>query len=806
MFRNYLTVTLRNLKKNKWFSLINIIGLTIGITASLVIYLYVDQELRFDDFHENSDRIYRITRSSENAGGMEYESSIPYPLIQALHQDFNDFESATQVHMDDEPLAIVNGNKFVLDQVVFADSNFFDVFSFKVISGNPKVALSQPNFAFITEKAGNLLFGESDPVGQKVEIRNKLEVEIAGVVANPPANSHIQYDMLISYPSFNSDYFGLDISTWTMSGEGYAYVLTDPNADFNNIKADFKGVFDKYFTEVQRANRKFYLQPLAEVHFDKKWNSNAANIKSLLALGVIGAFILIIGCVNFINLTTALSVKKSKEVGVRKTLGAGRVQLIGQYLADTFIVTLFSGLISIAIAERILPLFNQYFDKQLTFNILQDFHVVLFVLALILVVTIAAGLYPSLVLSGFNPVKALKNNVHSQNQSSLFLRKGLIIIQFFISQVLIIATVVVASQMSYFIEKPLGFDKEAIVSVDIDDNSEAMLERLRNQLLANDLIKDVSFSLGTPMSDNTFETSYYLSSRGRDSKLETQIKPADYYYKDTYGIKLVSGRWFTPSEDKLARQIFEGKEEGSKIPYILNETAVKKLGFSDPEEVIGQMITTGLGDFTAPIIGVVEDFHTNSLHSEIGAVIITKFPQFYYTAGIKINTDNTKAALAHIKKVHQNLYPKNLFGYDFLDDDVRSFYEEEQRTFNLFKIFSGISIFISCLGLLGLISFIVNQRSKEVGVRKVLGANISSIIILFSKDFLTLVLVAFVISAPVAWYVMEMWLNDFAYRIDMKIWFFIVAILISAIITLITIGYQSFRAAIENPVKALRSE
>lgn len=806
MFRNYLTVTLRNLKKNKWFSLINIVGLTIGITASLVIYLYIDQELSFDDFHENSERIYRITRSNENAGGMEYESSIPYPLIQSLHQDFDDFESATQVHLDDEPLAVVNGEKFVLDQIVFADSNFFDVFSFEVISGNPKVALSQPNFALITEETARLLFGESDPVGQKVGVRNRIEVEIAGVLADPPANSHIQYDMLISYPSFDSEYFGLDINTWTMSAEGYAYVLTMPNADLSKIKAGFQNVLDKYFTEVQRSNRKFYLQPLAEVHFDKKWNRNAANTSSLLALGVIGAFILIIGCVNFINLTTALSVKKSKEVGVRKTLGAGRAQLIGQYLADTFIVTLFSGLISIALAERILPLFNQYFDKQLTFNILQDFHVVLFVLALIVVVTISAGLYPSLVLSAFNPVKALKNNVHSQNQSSLFLRKGLIIVQFFISQMLIIATVVVASQMSYFTEKPLGFDKEAIVSVDIDDNSEAMLERLRNQLLANDLIKDVSFSLGTPMSDNTFETSYYLSSKGRDAKLETQIKPADYYYKETYGIKLLYGRWFTPAEDKLARQIFEGKEDGSKIPYILNETAVKKLGFSDPEEAIGQMITTGLGDFTAPIIGVVEDFHTNSFHNEIGAVILTKFPQFYYTAGIKINTDNTQAALAHIKTVHQNLFPKNLFGYDFLDDDVRAFYEEEQRTFNLFKIFSGISIFISCLGLLGLISFIVNQRTKEVGVRKVLGANISSIVMLFSKDFLALVLMAFVISAPVAWYVMEMWLNDFAYRIDMQIWFFIVAILISAVITLITIGYQSFRAAIENPVKALRSE
>ncbi|MTI21403.1 FtsX-like permease family protein [Fulvivirga sp. RKSG066] len=806
MIKNFLNITLRNLRKNKWFSLINIIGLTIGITSSLVIYLYINQEVSFDDFHEGGDRIFRVTRSTQDADGLDYNASVPYPMIGALHTDLNHIESATQIHNDYNPLITFDNEKFILDRVVFADSNFFDVFSFKTVSGNPKEALGQPNLALITASTANLLFNDTSPIGKKVKVRNKLDVEIVGIVADPPVSSHIQFDMLISYPSFTEEYFGLPIDEWSLSAEGYSYVKLQEDIERAQAEAQFEVVVNKYFEEHQRSNKRFYLQPLADIHFDKKWNNEAVSAKALWALGIIGAFILIIGAVNFINLTTALSVKKSKEVGVRKTLGAARGQLIRYYLGETFIVTFLSGLLSIALAERLLPIFNQFFDKKLAFSALHDFDVLLFVLALILVVTLAAGVYPAIVLSGFNPVKALKSNIHSQSSSSLFLRKGLIVVQFFISQVLIIATLVVASQMNYFVEKPLGFEKEAIVNVSIDDSSEETTSRFRDQLLANENIKSVSFALGSPMSDDTFETHYFLASKGRDSRLETQMKPADFYYNEVYGLKLLHGRWFTPAEDKLAIQIFKEEAPGSQIPYILNETAVKKLGFSNPEDAIGQMITTGLGDFTAPIVGVVKDFHSNSLHNAVVPVVITKFPQFHYNAGIKISTNNTSDALAHIQKVHQNLFPDNLYEYDFMDESVREFYEAEQQTFNLFKLFSGISIFVSCLGLLGLISFIVNQRTKEVGVRKVLGANIFSIIFLFSKDFILLVVIAFLLAAPVAWYVMSDWLNDFAYRIDMHVWFFVVAILISAIITFMTIGYQSLRAALENPVKALKDE
>lgn len=804
MIKNYLNITLRNIRKNKWISLINISGLTIGITAGLIIYLYIYQELTYDNFHADSERIYRVVQSSKTVEGEDYNAAAPYPIIGSLHNDFNEFESATLVHRDNNPQITFEDNKFELDVAVFADSNFFDVFSYQIIEGNPKQSLGDPNVAFITESTAKKVFGDENPVGNRINVRNRIDVEIVGVVADPPVNAQIQFELIISYPSFNQEYFGLPLDEWEMSAEGYAYIKL--NEGINAASVVFDRILKKYYNEEAQTRRQFYLQPIDQIHFDPKWNNAAVNAKSLWALGIIGVFIIMIGCVNFINLTTALSVKKSKEVGIRKTLGAARSQLIGQYMADTFLITFVSAIISIGLTERLLPIFNQYFGEQLSFNVLEDTRVLGFVLLLIIIVTIIAGLYPSLILSKFNPVNALKNNIHSQSSSSLFLRKGLIIVQFFISQVLIIATVVIANQMSYFSEKPLGFSKEAIVNIGIDKNDETTLSRFRDQLLADSRIKSVSFGLGSPMSDNTFETHYYLKSKGSENRLETQMKPADFYYDEVYGIELLHGRWFTPAEDKLAIDIFNEKAPSEQIPYILNETAVKKLGFNDPAEAVGQMITTGLGDFTAPIIGVVKDFHSNSLHDEIEPVIITKFPQFYYNAGIKISTENTSAALAHIEEVYANMYPEIIFSYEFMDDAVQAFYDEEQRTFNLFKIFSGVSIFISCLGLLGIISFIVNQKTKEIGVRKVLGANVSNLVVLFTKDFMMLVVIAFVIAAPASWYVMDIWLNDFAYRIDMKGWFYVVAIGISAIITFLTVGYQSFRAATENPVKALRNE
>ncbi|MEQ8572921.1 MAG: FtsX-like permease family protein, partial [Fulvivirga sp.] len=477
-----------------------------------------------------------------------------------------------------------------------------------------------------------------------------------------------------------------------------------------------------------------------------------------------------------------------------------------QFLGETFLITFVSAILSIGITERVIPIFNNSFSKSLEFNIFQNVNILLFILLLVVVVTLIAGIYPALILSGYNPIKALKTNIHSQSTGSLFLRKGLIIFQFLISQILIICTIVISSQMDFFTNKSLGFDKEAILNIAMPDSDADKLDRFREQLIVGTGIKNASFSLGEPMSTNTFETNYRLTEDQSELHNRVIIKVGDIHYKDTYGLTLLHGRWFTEADEKAAEQLFETRQEEGQLTYIVNEEGARTLGFANPEDIVGKYITTGVGDISAEVIGVVKDFHLTSLHEKIDPAVLVHFPQFYYNTGVKISMENSREAIAHIEESFNNVYPESMFEYTFIDDSIQEFYTNESQTFDLLKLFSGLSIFISCLGLLGMISFIVAQRTKEVGVRKVLGAGVMSIVLLFTKDFMALVLVAFAIASPIAWYVMDSWLGNFAYQIDIKFWFFALAMLISVIITFITIGFQSFQSAISNPVDSLRDE
>ncbi|TRX57582.1 FtsX-like permease family protein [Fulvivirga sp. M361] len=806
MLRNYLKITLRDLKKNRWFTFINIIGLTIGISASLIVYVYVSHELSYDSFHKDVDRLYRVVSTSFSSNDTEYEDSTPYPLIGALNSEFSQFEACTQMHLDPSPLAVVNDQKSLIDLVIFADSNFFDVFSFKIISGDPKRAFGAPGRAFISERQSLALFGDGDPLGQKIKLRNLIEVEVEGVFENPPTNSHIRPDLLVSYPSFSDKYvYGLDIDSWTMRASGYAYVKLKRGEKPSNTSASFEKMVKQYLDKDDGRNLTFQLQPLEEIHFDRKWNNSATDETSLWILGVIGIFILFIGCVNFINLSTALAVRKSKEVGIRKSLGAGRAQLVIQYLSDTLIITTISGILAVGISERIVPLFNRFFDEQLELNMVDT---LLFTVFIIIVVTLLAGIYPAFILSGFNPTKALKNNIHSQSQSSLFLRKGLIILQFFISQALVIATIVIANQMGYFMSKPLGFDREAVVTLDISENDEEILKRFRERLLTSEGIEEVSFSFSSPEKENFIETHFYQTKDGVDTRSGVYIQAADYHFKDTYGLNIKHGRWFLPGEEKLVRIVFEGDDDQPKpdISYIINETAARKLGYSNPEDAVGARITTGIDELTAPVVGVVEDYHMGSLKQKIAPAILMHLPMFYFTANVKLASNRMSDGIDHLETTYEDVYPNNLFEYQFIDDSIEELYSTEQRTFALFKLFSALSIFISCLGLLGLISFVVSQRMKEVGIRKVLGAKVLGIVMLFSRDFIWLVLIAFVLSAPVAWYAMDYWLSSFAYQIDMEVWFFLLTIILSMAIAFVSVGYQAYRAAMVNPVDVLKDE
>ncbi len=808
MFKNYLKITLRNIRKDKWYSLINVIGLTIGITGSLLIYLHISHELSFDNFYEDSERIFRVVRTSTDNQGVDYDHNVPYPMIKSLNSDFTELEKATLYHSDDDYALTRNGERYIADKGIFADSNFFEILNFPIISGDPKKSLAQPNFIFLSESTAKSIFGNDDPVGQELNFENQLDLEVAGVFRDIPSNSSIIFDIVISYPSFSKDVIGgLDIDVWDMTVEGTALVKIKESATIESVNGQMAEAMKKYFSEQDYSRRAYTLQNVEDIHYDVRWNSGAVNDTALLTVGIIGAFILFLGCVNFINLSTALAIRKSKEVGVRKTLGANRKQLLIQFLGETFCITLVSGFLSIGIAERLIPKFNDFFSTSLTMNVFESYDILGFTLLVIIIVTLLAGTYPAFILSNFNPTRALKNNIHSSSNSSLFLRKGLIIFQFVISQVLIISTIVIAYQMDYFLSKPLGFQKDGVLNIELPDNDKNKLDLLKSRLLQSSTIQKVALGLGAPAATNSFGTGYRLSKDPEDSRIDIQVKPSDIDYLDTYGLELVSGRWFTESDVRLSINMFEEDSTLDKeLTYLLNETGARSLGFTNPEQVIGKVINTGVGGIDGEVIGVVKDFHLSSLRDEIMPVLFVNYPRFYYNAGVRISLNNTQDAITHVRDVFTNLFPDEVFNYQFVEDELGEFYVKEKQAYNLFVIFSGLSIFISCLGLLGMISFVVAQRTKEVGVRKVLGASINSIMLLFTKDFMLLVIMAFVLAAPIAWYFMDQWLAEFAYRVDITVAYFLIAIAISGAITFLTISYQSLRAALSSPVNALRDE
>jgi ABC-type antimicrobial peptide transport system permease subunit len=423
---------------------------------------------------------------------------------------------------------------------------------------------------------------------------------------------------------------------------------------------------------------------------------------------------------------------------------------------------------------------------------------------LILFTTLFSGFYPAIILSAYDPVAVLKNKMAAQGSSGAAVRKVLVVFQFLIAQVLIIGTLIIADQMEYFRSKPLGFDKNAVINLPVPEIKKELMESLRSRLETNPNIETISFSLGAPTSDNNFGTNYFLTEKGRSEIYSIAVKPVDRHYFDTYGLQLTAGRWFTEADEKTADTSLP--EEDQKYVYIVNESAARKLGFSDPQQIIGQYITTGVSNINAEVVGVVRDFHSSSLHNEIEPVVLVNFPVFYYVAGLKLGTGNLGETIQFVEKNWSEVFPEYYFEYEFLDQQLADLYRQEERTFTLFKIFAGISIFIGCLGLYGLIAFMANQKLKEVGIRKVMGASVMNIVMLFSKEFIRLIIIAFLIAAPLSWYLMNEWLQGFAYQIDIHWTAFLAGIASTLVIALATVGYRSIRAAISNPVETLRSE
>jgi len=783
MIRSYITIALRNIKRNWSYAFLNIFGLTLGIASCLVIFLIVRNELNYDNY-KKADRIYRVTLNA-----IDFNSNVSLAIVPTIRVDFPELEQVTQVMYNNDVMVKVNNTRFRDKDFAFVDSSFPKIFDLKWIKGDPKTSLSEPNAIVLNETLAKKYFGDKDPMGQVINVENQLNVKVTGVIKDLPGNRSVPLQMLCSLETIKSR---LNLREfWNIGGGFFTFILLPPNYPISKVQSKIPAFLKKNWGLNPKEVR-LPLQPLNAIHFDQRYINNVITPTSKATYyGLFGVALLIIitACINFINLATAQAIKRSKEVGVRKVLGANRRQLIKQFLGETTIMVLFAVILGVFIAFLFLSNAAVWLNINIDAGQLSQPIVVLWIVCLTIAVILIAGLYPSFVQSAFQPVDSLKRQ-SAKSVHGFSLRKGLVVAQFAISQVLIVGTLIVARQMNYFENQDLGFNKEAIVSFYVPDmKKNAALQHY----MANDPgVAQFTFSSGAPTYNNNF-ANLSAPQFGITKDDVTEVKFVDENFIDMFGLKMLAGQKITKQDPKDTTQSF-----------VVNETLIQKMGITDPAKAIGQRIN--INGRPSTIIGVIRDFQSESKHKKRRACALQYQPDRFFMTSIKIQPSAINKTIQHLNRWWSTLYPDNLLNYKFLDDNIASFYTQEQKVYTAFQLFSSIAIIIGCLGLYGLIAFAASQRTKEIGIRKVLGAPIMNIIGLFSKEFILLITIAFIIAAPLGYYMMHNWLENYAYHISIGPDTFIVAVITSILIAAATIAYQTIKAATANPVKSLRSE
>ena len=801
MIKNYLKTALRNLIRNKSFTFINVLGLTIGIASCLLIFLVIQFELSFDNFHKKKDRIYRVVSQFNRAGSLDYSSGVSVPVPAAMRNEFPQLEEVAAISGVDGNQITVLDNQNVVKKInepntFYAESQIFDILDVKWLAGDAKTSLADPYEVVLSKKTADKFFGSwKNAMGKFIKHENKENLKVTGIIDDIPVNSDFPFNVLISY---NTGEFSKNQEWGSTSWDFNCLVVLPPNVSPQQISSQLGAFRNKYAKDQdQEVKTSYLLQPLNDIHFDQRFgNYNGSNFNTALitAFALIGLFLLVIACVNFINLATAQAINRSREIGVRKVLGSSRSQLVFQFLGETFLITVLSVLLSCLIAWIARPYLGMLLDIPLQDALLPVSKIVLFLLLIVILVTVFSGFYPALILSGFKVVNIFKNKINARSTSGIFLRRGLVVLQFTIAQALIIGTLVVLGQMKFFQNAPMGFDKNAIVNIPIppDSVSQTKIDALKQEFLHQQGIRMVSFSNATPANDLNWRSEFTFNRSPKTTTFDPILKWADADYLKTYNLQLVAGRYYVQSD--------------TANEFVVNETLVKKLGITNPEDILGKEISFWDRRVHAPVVGVIKDFHAKSLKDPILPVVLGCRKKNYQTIGIKMETANTKQVLATVEKLWNKTFPDYVYEYEFLDEKIANFYEQENKLSQLYRIFSFIAIFISCLGLYGLVSFMAIQRIKEVGIRKVLGASVGSIVYLFSKEFTLLIAIAFLIALPLAYYFMHKWLESFTFRISLGMQFFLLAFVGSVVIAWATVGYKAVKAAFANPVKSLRTE
>ncbi len=805
MIRNYLKIAFRNLMKHKFISGINLFGLTIGITCCLLILAYILHELSYDKYHQNAKNIYRLERTFRNPDTgiptLELGTVAP-PVAPLLLNDFKEIKNITRFLSAGTSSLRYEEKRFNEENVYFADENLFKVFDISVKKGNPAKALNDPYSVMLTEDVAKKYFGNDDPINKVIRMDNQFDFKVTGIYKNFPSNSHIHPNIMVSFNTLKdtSIYGEEGLRTNWGNNSFFTYLHLPDNYDAKGLEAQFPAFLERHVGEENVSKwSSLHLKKLTDIHLNSHTDLEAeenGDIKRVYIFSAIALFILLIACINYMNLSTARSILRAREIGVRKTIGASRSELIRQFLSESILISWIATLMAFGLTALTLPWLNKMSGQSLTPDILLQWRVIVPLLLVPFVVGIISGIYPAMFLSSFQPVKVLKG-IMKVDGGKVSLRKTLVVAQFSISIILIVSTVIVFEQLRYMQNKSLGFNKDHVITLPYNS---ALIERydaFRTELTANALVKEAGRSSRIP-------TARLLDAMGSRINRGDSLAPTnadikmvriDAGFAPTYGVKMVAGR-------NLSRD----RGLGDTSSYILNEAAVKILGLQSNEDAIGKGFQ--YGGRKGEIVGVASDFHFESLHQRILPMVffMPVSQNSYGSISIKVAGNNIKAALAHVEQTWKKFLPEIPYDYTFMDENFDQLYEAESRQGSIFTVFACIAIFIACLGLFGLSAFAITQRIKEIGIRKVLGASVGNIVGLLSKDFLKLVGVAALIAFPLSWWAMHKWLQDFAYRIDIPWWVFLVAGIVAAIVAFVTISLQAVKAATANPVKNLRTE
>lgn len=795
MLKNYLTVAFRSFIKSKSFSLINIAGLSIGISTCILISLFVLDEVSFDRFHEKADRIYRVTELLHLPTEERHQVVTSPPMAPALERSFPEVLKSTRLNFSTRTIAYKD-NKYEDTKILYADSAFLQMFTFPIVAGNPDKALIEPYSVVLTERAAKKYFGDEDPINKIMALSDTLSLTVTAVIENVPTNSHLQFDAVMSRSTLTKMMNGEPEDNWYNNGY-YSYILLPEGYDFHKLEAKVPAFLDKEMGSDRKTGIWYDLifQPLTSIHlhstavFDIGPNGN---IKYVYTFSAIAILVLLIACANYINLATAKSVNRAKELGMRKVVGARKNQLIAQLMGESFLVTLLAFIVAIAIVSAALPSFNILTGKHIDIGALGRPDVLAAIVTIFLMISVFAGGYPALLMSSVSPLKTMNDYGRRGNAGNL-VRKGLVVFQFSMSIILISSTIVIFQQIDFMQSRNLGLHKDQVMQIEMPFSV-----RSRSQVVRDELAKIPGVSAASLSSFSYADPPgnvIVLPEGAAESEMSSEatfVVDADFI--PTFGIKLLAGRNF-----------IKGNVADDSSSFIINEQAVKRFGWGTPADAIGKKLNWGLGK-KGQVIGVVQDFNFKSLHSSIRPLIMHIIPDWYWNVSLKIEATDIPAVVKAVEVHWKELDPDFKFSYTFMDQDFQKLYKAEDQTRTIVGLLAILAIFIACLGLFGLAAFIAEQRTKEIGIRKVLGATAAGIITLMSKDFLKLLIIAFVIAVPIAWYAGSEWLTGFAFHTDVAWWIFAIAGGASATIAILTVSFQSVKASLMNPVKALRTE